>query len=49
MGSKAEWDAKDVLAFTIITTNSLWYYNIEYPTIIYNIITTNKIAINDHQ
>jgi hypothetical protein len=23
MGSKAEWDAKDVLAFTIITTNSL--------------------------
>jgi hypothetical protein len=23
MGSKAKWDAKDALAFTIITTNSL--------------------------
>jgi hypothetical protein len=42
MGSKAKWDAKDALAFTIITTNSLWYYNIEYLTIIYNIITTNN-------
>jgi len=39
------------IPYNIITTNNLWYYNIEYQTIIYNIIITNScnITYNNQQ
>jgi len=33
---------KNNFKYPTITTNNLWYYNIEYQTIIYNIIIANS-------